>query len=317
MLDHFLYSLNATLPVFALMVLGWVLKRARFLNDEFIRVANRLVFNVALPCMLFLDIAGMDPSQLLDGRFVAYGFVVTLLSILGIWALTRLFLKDRTQVGAFVQGAYRSSAAILGAALITNIYGDAGYAPLMILASVPLYNVFAVLILVLEAGGGGKLDGARVKRAALNVCKNPIILGILAGMPFALLGIPIPAMASKCASMLGSLATPLALLAIGAGFEGRKALAKLKPTIAASLIKLVAQPLVFIPLAVALGFTGEKLIGILVMLAAPATPSCYIMAKNMKNDGVLTASIVVTTTLLAAFTLTGWIFVLKCLQLIG
>ena len=156
MLDHFLYSLNATLPVFALMVLGWVLKRARFLNDEFIRVANRLVFNVALPCMLFLDIAGMDPSQLLDGRFVAYGFVVTLLSILGIWALTRLFLKDRTQVGAFVQGAYRSSAAILGAALITNIYGDAGYAPLMILASVPLYNVFAVLILVLGAGGGGK-----------------------------------------------------------------------------------------------------------------------------------------------------------------
>ena len=226
MLDHFLYSLNATLPVFALMVLGWVLKRARFLNDEFIRVANRLVFNVALPCMLFLDIAGMDPSQLLDGRFVAYGFVVTLLSILGIWALTRLFLKDRTQVGAFVQGAYRSSAAILGAALITNIYGDAGYAPLMILASVPLYNVFAVLILVLEAGGGGKLDGARVKRAALNVCKNPIILGILAGMPFALLGIPIPAMASKCASMLGSLATPLALLAIGAGFVWGDALQK-------------------------------------------------------------------------------------------
>ena len=189
MLDHFLYSLNATLPVFALMVLGWVLKRARFLNDEFIRVANRLVFNVALPCMLFLDIAGMDPSQLLDGRFVAYGFVVTLLSILGIWALTRLFLKDRTQVGAFVQGAYRSSAAILGAALITNIYGDAGYAPLMILASVPLYNVFAVLILVLEAGGGGKLDGARVKRATLNVCKNPIILGILMFLIGSLLGI--------------------------------------------------------------------------------------------------------------------------------
>ena len=78
-----------------------------------------------------------------------------------------------------------------------------------------------------------------------------------------------------------------------------------------------AHPPTVTGLAVALGFTGEKLIGILVMLAAPATPSCYIMAKNMKNDGVLTASIVVTTTLIAAFTLTGWIFVLKCLQLIG
>lgn len=316
MLDHFLYSLNATLPVFALMVLGWVLKRARFLNDEFIRVANRLVFNVALPCMLFLDIAGMDPSQLLDGRFVAYGFVVTLLSILGIWALTRLFLKDRTQVGAFVQGAYRSSAAILGAALITNIYGDAGYAPLMILASVPLYNVFAVLILVLEAGGGGKLDGARVKRAALNVCKNPIILGILAGMPFALLGIPIPAIASKCASMLGSLATPLALLAIGAGFVWGDALQKAGPTVAASAIKLVVLPALFLPVAVRLGFRNEQLMAILIMLGSPSTPSGYIMAKQMGNDGVLANGIVVLTTLLAAVTITGWIFLLRTLGLL-
>ena len=316
MLDHFLYSLNATLPVFALMVLGWVLKRARFLNDEFIRVANRLVFNVALPCMLFLDIAGMDPSQLLDGRFVAYGFVVTLLSILGIWALTRLFLKDRTQVGAFVQGAYRSSAAILGAALITNIYGDAGYAPLMILASVPLYNVFAVLILVLEAGGGGKLDGARVKRAALNVCKNPIILGILAGMPFALLGIPIPAMASKCASMLGSLATPLALLAIGAGFVWGDALQKAGPTVAASAIKLVVLPALFLPVAVRLGFRNEQLMAILIMLGSPSTPSGYIMAKQMGNDGVLANGIVVLTPLLAAVTITGWIFLLRTLGLL-
>ena len=316
MLDHFLYSLNATLPVFALMVLGWVLKRARFLDDEFIRVANRLVFNVALPCMLFLDIAGMDPSQLLDGRFVAYGFVVTLLSILGIWALTRLFLKDRTQVGAFVQGAYRSSAAILGAALITNIYGDAGYAPLMILASVPLYNVFAVLILVLEAGGGGKLDGARVKRAALNVCKNPIILGILAGMPFALLGIPIPAMASKCASMLGSLATPLALLAIGAGFVWGDALQKAGPTVAASAIKLVVLPALFLPIAVRLGFRNEQLMAILIMLGSPSTPSGYIMAKQMGNDGVLANGIVVLTTLLAAVTITGWIFLLRTLGLL-
>ncbi|MDD7312659.1 MAG: AEC family transporter [Clostridia bacterium] len=315
-MDHFLYSLNATLPVFALMVLGWVLKRARFLNDEFIRVANRLVFNVALPCMLFLDIAGMDPSQLLDGRFVAYGFVVTLLSILGIWALTRLFLKDRTQVGAFVQGAYRSSAAILGAALITNIYGDAGYAPLMILASVPLYNVFAVLILVLEAGGGGKLDGARVKRAALNVCKNPIILGILAGMPFALLGIPIPAMASKCASMLGSLATPLALLAIGAGFVWGDALQKAGPTVSASAIKLVVLPALFLPIAVRLGFRNEQLMAILIMLGSPSTPSGYIMAKQMGNDGVLANGIVVLTTLLAAVTITGWIFLLRTLGLL-
>jgi predicted permease len=121
MFNDFLFSINATLPVFAVMVLGWILKRVGFLTDEFTKVADRLVFKVALPCMLFLDIAKMDPSQLLDGKFVAYGFVLTLISIFGIWGLTKAFMINKTQVGAFVQGAYRSSAAVLGIALITNV----------------------------------------------------------------------------------------------------------------------------------------------------------------------------------------------------
>ena len=80
---------------------------------------------------------------------------------------------------------------------------------------------------------------------------------------------------------------------------------------------LVIQPLIFLPVAAWMGFSGEKMIAILIMLASPTTPSCYIMAKSMNNDGVLTASVIVTTTLLAAFTLTGWIFILKSVGLIG
>ena len=100
-----------------------------------------------------------------------------------------------------------------------------------------------------------------------------------------------PAMVDKTIDNVAKMATPLALIALGAGFEGRKALAKIRPTLAASAIKLVIQPLLLLPVAAALGFTGEKMIAILIMLASPTTPSCYIMAKNMKNDGVLTASI--------------------------
>ena len=105
----------------------------------------------------------------------------------------------------------------------------------------------------------------------------------------------------------------IALIGLGAGFEGKKALAKIKPTLWAAFIKLIAQAAIFIPIAAALGFQGEKMVALVVMLAAPATPSCYIMAKNMHNDGVLTASIVVATTLLASVTLTGWIFLLRTL----
>ena len=122
---------------------------------------------------------------------------------------------------------------------------------------------------------------------------------------------------NKTVYNVSQMATPLALVTLGAGFEGKGALAKLKPTLAASFLKLVAQPLALLPVAVSMGFTGEKLIGILIMLASPTTPSCYIMAKNMGNDGELTASVVVATTLLASFTLTGWIFLLKATGYIG
>jgi predicted permease len=115
---------------------------------------------------------------------------------------------------------------------------------------------------------------------------------------------------------MASMASPLALIAIGAGFEGRKALAKIKPTIAVAVIKLVVQAAIFIPAAIHLGFRDEKMIAILVMLAAPTTPSCYIMAKNMNNDGVLTASAVVVTTLFSAVTLTFWIYLLKTVGMI-
>ena len=316
MLQNFFYSLNATLPVFAVMVLGWALKQRGFLTEGFVKAADRLVFQVGLPVMLFLDIAQMDPAQLLDGRFVLYSASVTLISILAIWIPARLLMKDKTQVGAFVQGAYRSSAAVLGAALIVNIYGDAGYAPLMILASVPIYNVMAVIILVLEADGGGRLDGKRLKTAALNVCKNPLLLGIAAGVPFALLRIPLPAAASKALSMVAGISTPLALLAIGAAFVWGDATKKARPTVLASAIKLVILPAVFLPPAIALGFRNEQLMALLIMLGAPSTPSGYIMAKQMGNDGVLANGIVVLTTLLAAVTITGWIFLLRTLSLL-
>ena len=108
----------------------------------------------------------------------------------------------------------------------------------------------------------------------------------------------------------------MALIALGAGFEGRKALAKIKPTIFASLIKLVILPAIFIPFASMFGFGDEKLVALLIMLASPTTVSSYIMAENMDNDGTLASSVIVLTTFLSAFTLTGWIFLLRSMGLI-
>lgn len=118
-------------------------------------------------------------------------------------------------------------------------------------------------------------------------------------------------MLDKTLASFADMSTPIALVAIGAGFEGGKALARLKPTLAAALIKLAVQPAVFLPIAIALGFRGQELVALLIMLGAPTTVSSYIMAKNMGNDGVLASSIIVATTVLSSITVTAWIFLLR------
>lgn len=317
-MENFIYSINVTMPIFLVMVIGYILKQIGMLNDNFVTVANKFNFKVTLPFMLFKDIAGVDIKAVFDIKYVLFCAIVSTICFWVVWGTAKLLVRDKTIRGAFVQSSFRGSAAVMGLAFIQNIYGSSAMGPLMIVSAVPLYNIFSVIVLTFEANDSTGIDKkAKIRQAGMNICKNPIILSILAGLIVGLLGIQFPTLVNKTISNVAQMATPLALITIGAGFEGRKALAKIAPTMAASMIKLVLQPLVFLPVAAWMGFSGEKMIAILIMLASPTTPSCYIMAKSMNNDEVLTASVIVTTTLMAAFTLTGWIFLLKTLGYIG
>lgn len=317
-MENFIYSINVTMPIFLVMVIGYILKQIGMLNDNFVTVANKFNFKVTLPFMLFKDIAGVDIKAVFDIKYVLFCAIVSTICFWVVWGTAKLLVRDKTIRGAFVQSSFRGSAAVMGLAFIQNIYGSSAMGPLMIVSAVPLYNIFSVIVLTFEANDSTGIDKkAKIRQAGINICKNPIILSILAGLIVGLLGIQFPTLVNKTISNVAQMATPLALITIGAGFEGRKALAKIAPTMVASTIKLVLQPLVFLPVAAWMGFSGEKMIAILIMLASPTTPSCYIMAKNMNNDEVLTASVIVTTTLMAAFTLTGWIFLLKTLGYIG
>lgn len=317
-MENFIYSINVTMPIFLVMVIGYILKQIGMLNDNFVTVANKFNFKVTLPFMLFKDIAGVDIKAVFDIKYVLFCAIVSTICFWVVWGTAKLLVRDKTIRGAFVQSSFRGSAAVMGLAFIQNIYGSSAMGPLMIVSAVPLNNIFSVIVLTFEANDSTGIDKkAKIRQAGINICKNPIILSILAGLIVGLLGIQFPTLVNKTVSNVAQMATPLALITIGAGFEGRKALAKIAPTMASSMIKLVLQPLVFLPVAAWMGFSGEKMIAILIMLASPTTPSCYIMAKSMNNDEVLTASVIVTTTLMAAFTLTGWIFLLKTLGYIG
>lgn len=318
-MDNFIFSINATIPIFLLIILGWFLMRTGILTKEFNQSADKYVFKVALPILLFKDIATADIRANFDLKFFLFCIIVTTIMFLGTWLLTTIFMKDKSMVGAFVQASARGSAAVLGIAFVNNIYGSSGMAPMMIVAAVPLYNIYSVIILT-YCTIDSKKKHFQIKSAFLNILRNPIILGIAAGLLFSLLGIDLTAPAFtiiyKTVSNVAATATPIALLVVGAGFEGRKAIRKLAPTLAATFIKLLLIPALFFPIAVMMGFRNSELVAILVMLGSPTTVTCYIMAKNMGNDEVLSSSVVVMSTLLASVTLTFWVFLLKSLTLI-
>lgn len=312
-MDSLIYSLNATVPVFLVIILGYFLRYIKMFDEPFLKAADKFNFKVTLPAMLFMDLAVTDFAAVFDLKYVIYCFVVTLLCILGIWGLTKLFIKDKSISGEFVQASYRSSAAVLGMALVVNISGDSGMIPLMILGAVPLYNIFAVIILTFE---GKNREEGMIKKAFADILKNPIIISIVLGFLYSMLKLSMPEILETAINNVAKMATPLALICIGAGFEGKKAVKMIKPTLVASTIKLVLQSVVFLPLAVWLGFTGDKLLALMIMLGSPTTPSSYVMARNMGHEGVLTSRVIVMTTILSSFTITGEIFIMKQLGLV-
>ena len=147
-MENLIFCLNATIPVFITMIFGYFFKRIHLFDAAFLSKMNKFVFVAALPVLLFEDISTTDLRKAWDTSFVIFCFLATLLSILFSIAVSYR-LKDRSIQGEFVQASYRSSAAILGIAFIQNIYGNSGMAPLMIVATVPLYNIIAVIVLSL------------------------------------------------------------------------------------------------------------------------------------------------------------------------
>lgn len=315
-MENLIFSLNATIPVFLVMVAGYVFRRIKLVDDGFVKTLNRFNYVVTLPVLLFTDISEADFYDVWDTGFVLFCFLVTLLCICAISIIAHIFIKDKATIGEFIQASYRGSAAVLGVAFIQNIYGSSSIAPLMILATVPLYNVAAVIILSLTAPDSSGFDKAGLKKSLKGIATNPIIISIFLGMVVSVLRVPKVTIVSKTLHNMSVLATPLALIGLGAGFEGRRALSKIKPTIICSFNKLFVMPAIFLPVAAYFGFRDEKMVAILIMLGAPTTVSCYIMSKNMGHEGVLSSSCVVSTTFLSSIFITLWLYILKTFGLI-
>lgn len=311
MIDNLVFSLNATIPIFLMMVVGYLLKKIKYVDDHSVNVMNKLVFRIFLPALIFMDLAKQDFVKMWDGKFVIFCAVTTVISI-GISFLLSFIDKDKSDRGEFIQASYRSAAATLGIAFMTNVYDNIAMVALMIIGSVPIYNIVAVIVLSLTAPKGDKKESV-LKKTLINVVTNPIILGIVAGLIWSVLKLPRPEIFDRSMTYLGNVASPLALITLGATFEFADVKEKLFPIIAINFNKLILFCLMFLPLGIYMGFRDEKIVAALIMLGSATTSSSFIMAKNMGHSGKISSAAVMTTTLFSSFTLTVWLFILRTL----
>jgi predicted permease len=314
MLHNFVLCLDTTIPAFLMMAVGMFLRKTGVMTADFTKKLNAFVFKVTLPVLLFYSLASRNFYDAWDGKFVLFCFLATCASIGLVMLISYPLCRTKRNVqGEFIQSAYRSSAAILGVMLSQNMYGTAGKIPMMILGAVPLYNIMAVIILSFFKPDRQPLSKELFRSTFLNVLKNPLLIGIFLGLLWSLLQIPMPKILDTSLDSLGNTASPLGLLALGASFNLGKSMSQIKLTGIAAFIKLAGLGILFLPLAIRLGFHGEELLAAIIMCGSPTTVTSFVMAKGFGHDGALSAGSVILTTLLSSITLTAWMFLLKTL----
>ncbi|MBE6612213.1 MAG: AEC family transporter [Ruminococcaceae bacterium] len=316
MLDSILFSLNSVAPIFILTLIGVILGRKKFLNDGFLAAADKLVFKICLPCLLFVDIATADLGERMDMNLLAFCIIAVILSFFIPCLVVPLFIKDNPKRGAFIQGIYRANTAIIGIVLAENMFGAEGRSTMALVLPfvVALFNAFAVVILSIYAPADVKLTPKQlVKRISKSVVTNPLIIGIILGLLWQLTGLTLPLLAERSLDYLSGMATPLALISLGATFRLESLKGRLGLTLLASAIKTAILPAVCCIAAILLGFRGVALGVVFIQFGSPASVSSYIMAKQMKSDHELAGQIMLVSTLMSVFTMFAGTFLLRML----
>jgi predicted permease len=310
MIDNFIFTINAVLPVFIMISLGYFFKRINLINENFISTANKFVYMAAITAYLFRSTAMTNFHEIMDLKFIFFIVAATLFCFLASWITAEFIFKNKTAVGTFVQGSFRGNFAFIGIPMAVSILGESGAvkASLVVMFVIPVYNILSVFILSIRSSKKKKL---KLERILLDVLKNPLIISIMAGIVFSLLNIRIPYLLDKPLASLGSISTPLALIVIGGSFSFRTAGKKFKPAILAAVLKTAVLPSIVIFFALLSGFKGGDLIIIFVMAAAPTAISSYVLSVIMDGDSDLAASIVIFSTIITAFTNTLGIYLFK------
>ena len=324
-------AVNAVVPVVLLILLGYILKQKNFINKDFVRIGNKLVFNVCLPCMLFISVYNIEGFSSINWDIVIYSvLMLVVIFILGVGtAIVTTKLPERR--GVIVQCTFRSNMAIIGLSLASTLGGDEAVAVAAIVSSftVPMNNVLAVLALTMFTTDGPS-NKTSIKSILINIAKNPLIIGVAIGFVFlgirelqlAVFGDVVFRFSEQtkflytAVNNLKSIATPFALLVLGGQFEFSAVKGLFKEIVVGTVWRIVLAPLLGIGLAILLSSkTGLLSCGVneypslVALFGSPVAVSSAVMATSMGADDQLATQLVVWTSIFSTFTM----FVMVCI----
>lgn len=311
-MSNFMLSFNAVMPLFLLIALGYFLKRVHLLDEQTLGKMNALVFKAFIPVMLFKNIYQTNVETALNGRMLLYAIASVLVMLLLLILIVPRLVKDNARRAVLIQAMYRSNVILLGLPVVTELCGveNTGLVALMSAVIIPLFNITSVVIF--EVYRGGRIN---LRSILLNIAKNPLIIASALGLLALLIGLKLPYALQKPVEEIAALTTPLALVVLGGFFEFSAVRENVRAVVAGLLVKLIAAPLVFLGIAVLLGFRGVALVTLMTLYCAPASVTSFSMAKQLDGDAALAAQFVVVGTAASALTIFLWIFILKELAL--
>ena len=310
LLDAILFAMGVTLPSVLLLAFGVVLRRLGQVDSAFVATASRLVFNYALPCLLFTQLMGSTIRYGEEARMLAAGLTTAMGLFLASELYAWRFVPDVRDRGVFVQGVFRSNMDIMGLAFVQNAYGDAGLPSGAVYVGVVtlLYNVLSVITLSRAQARSGR---HRLLDIGRNILTNPLIVSILLAMLLQRLHLGLPGPVMQAAHYMGNIALPIALVCAGASFDVRSVLDLSGISLQASIGRLVVAPLAAVAVGLAFGLRGIPMGVLFLMCAMPVASASYVMARSMGGNHVAAANIVGITTFGVMFSAALGITVLR------
>ncbi|MDR3258200.1 MAG: AEC family transporter [Fusobacteriaceae bacterium] len=310
-MENMLLSLSLVFPMIFMMTVGYILKKAKIVDDHSLGVMNKVQFRAFMSLLIFYNIYELPSGSLSNQSnffLIGYTLILIVVEMTVSYAVYSRMTNDPKKIPVMIQGTYRTNLVIFGMSIAQFLFGDGNVGPTVILVStiVPLFNVIAVILL--EVYRGGKVN---VKKILVEVLKNPLIVGAVLGMICIIFKIKIPKMIMSPVISMSKVATPLAFVILGGSLTLKSIMKNMKYLIAVNFVRLFFIPILAMGIGIKLGFRDQTLIALFGVSATPAAVSSFNMAKDMGADGDLAAEIVVTTSLISILTTFLWIFLLK------